>query len=359
MKIILATGGSGGHLFPAIKVAESLRQKGYKTLFIGSFAMTRDHLTKRGLDYIDLNLKGINLRDIKGTVQAIWLSVKAFFTTVSLLRKVKPNAVCGFGGFSSFAVVCAAKFLRIPCLIHEQNVLPGRANKILAKLADEILISFSQTFNYFNKKKTMHVGCPIQAKKTNCSREQLLRQFNLSVDLKTIFVFGGSQGSVQINRVFTKACELLKKDFNFQVIHLCGKNDYEQMKKYYSTSNIKYALFTFLENIAEALEVCDLVISRSGAVSVTEISAFKVPSILIPYPHASGHQLANAKVLTDKGMAFLLEDKDLTEHRLRDIVIKAINNRENIINKLNSDDNDINFSNAAERISEEMIKLAR
>ncbi|MBF0384597.1 MAG: undecaprenyldiphospho-muramoylpentapeptide beta-N-acetylglucosaminyltransferase [Candidatus Omnitrophica bacterium] len=324
MKIIIASGGTGGHLYPAVRVAEALSKEGHSVVFIGAFSSSKEYLEGKGYPLINLDLKGLNYRNIKEAIIACFLTARAFFISLGLIRNIKPEVVAGFGGYGSFAVVLAAKALGKRVLIHEQNVKPGRANRILSFMADKIAMSFSDTFKYVPKKNAILTGCPIHAYRTGLKRAELLRKYNLAEGIPVMLVFGGSQGSNSVNKAFTRACELLKGNRPFQVVHICGNNGFEDLNDFYKGLGIRYSLFKFVDNMGEAFEIADLAVARSGALSVTEIAFFRIPAIFIPYPYAGNHQLANAMVLSEKGLAFVLEENRMTPEILKDTLLKLL-----------------------------------
>ncbi|HLF17309.1 MAG TPA: undecaprenyldiphospho-muramoylpentapeptide beta-N-acetylglucosaminyltransferase [Candidatus Omnitrophota bacterium] len=321
MRIVLATGGSGGHLFPALELAKELRDRGHEVIFLGSFGEHVKYLKQNQFFYDELKTKGFVADQPFSFFSAGWRMVKAFFRSLKLLRYYRPSVVIGFGAHGSFASVFAAWFLRIPMMIHEQNVVPGRANRCLAVCVRKVAVSFSQTQKYFSPAKTVLTGCPTRHHKKEMDKKRILEEWRLKDDVRTLLVFGGSQGAHRINQVFFEAAELLKNDLKFQVIHVSGLKDYENLCKAYARTEIPAAVFPFLESMGKAYAVSDLVISRAGAVTVTELALFRKKAILIPYPYAKAHQWQNALVLKKTELAEILEEKDLTADRLKQMIM--------------------------------------
>jgi len=230
MKFVIATGGTGGHLFPSIQVAQELNRQGHDIVFLGSFKRTNEQMQKTGFPYEDLNAKGLVLALRRETFSSLIAMVKATSKAFRSLKKIKPDVVLGFGGYGAFPVVFSAVLLKYPTLIHEQNVIPGRANAFLSKFVKRIAISFAKSIKYFNPKKTVLTGCPCHFPKENMNRTEILKGFHLDQGKTTIFIFGGSQGSQRINGVFLETVKSLRKRLDFQVIHVSGKQDYQNCR---------------------------------------------------------------------------------------------------------------------------------
>jgi len=356
MRIILATGGTGGHVFPALRVAEELKKDENEILFVGSFSSILKQMQQSGFRYKNLKAQGLRLGSLKKGFVSIYLMIKAVLASVKIIKCFKPDVVLGFGGYGAFPAMLAAVFFRKPTIIHEQNVIPGRANVILSKVVRKIAISFKEGEKYFDHKKTVLTGCPCKLGNRALDREESLNFFNLENDKITILVFGGSQGSQFINKVFMDVLIHLKEEIDFQVIHIWGKGDFEEIKREYSSLGISVALFKFLDKMDYAYRAADLVISRSGAATISEIMMARRPAILIPYPHAvGGHQKANALVLEKAKIAKILEEKDLTALNFKEAIIKMINSPLTLKNQKSV--KDICFFDAAIKLKEEVYKM--
>jgi UDP-N-acetylglucosamine--N-acetylmuramyl-(pentapeptide) pyrophosphoryl-undecaprenol N-acetylglucosamine transferase len=324
MKIIIATGGTGGHLFPALKVAGELKGAGHHVLFLGSFRRAEDQMRKSGFTFEDLGSKGFVSSSLRNKFQSALAMVTAVFRALGSLRRFQPDVVCGFGGYGAFPAVLAAVVLRCPTLIHEQNVVPGLANRILAGVVDKIAVSFEKSRKYFNPRKTVLTGYPSSIPPQDIDRASVFKEFGLREGRATILVFGGSQGSGHINKTFVETARALKEKLDFQVVHLSGDRDYLYLRDRYNEMGIPVALFKFLDKMDMAYRAADLVVARSGAGTVTEIAKFQLPAVFIPYPHARGHQKENALVLCGAGPARLIEDKDLSSAKLTDVIVDLL-----------------------------------
>lgn len=356
MKFIIATGGTGGHLFPALCVARELKREGHEIVFLGSFSRSWEQIQNSGFAFEELGAKGFTMASIKDSFNSIGAMIKAVVQAVCALRRIRPDVVIGFGGYGAFPAVLSAVMLRYPALIHEQNVVPGRANSILAKFVKRIAISFGKSNKYFNPGKTVLTGCPCHLPKENVDRAAVFKEFHLVEGKTTVLVIGGSQGSRRINEVFLGVAKSLKGKLDFQVIHVSGRQDYQNLHDRYNLLGIPFALFEFLDKMEEAYHIADLVISRSGAVTVSEIASFQLPAIFIPYPYAQGHQKENASVLCDVKAARLIEDKDLSVSKLTDDILEALDRPLNLRDKEQMFKN-ICFSDATQRLVKEAVHL--
>ncbi len=359
MKIVVATGGSGGHLFPALKVAEELRRKNCQIHFWGSFKVGREFLNKAGFPYEEIPLRGFNLNRWQDVPLSAWLMGKAMISSCGFLRKYNPDAVVGFGGYGAFPVMWAAVVLRYPTLIHEQNVVPGRANAVLSRFVHKIAVSFPQTAGYPGMNgKSVVTGCPSHVPQQGMDRNGILEKLGLKADRKTILVLGGSQGSHRINEEFIKTAEDLKRDIAFQVIHIAGKQDYAGLQTQYRQMEIPFVLFEFFEQMPQVYHVSDMIVSRAGAVTVTEIIRFQKQAVLIPYPHAGNHQKKNAQVLSEAGVGRLIEEKEFHPGKLKEAILSML------ANPLPAEQWERNFQDffpggAARRVAEEIMSLKR
>lgn len=356
MRIMLATGGSGGHIFPALQVADQLTRMGHEVVFVGKFGVGLGPIEQNHYPYVLLSAKGLVPRPFRRWVESIVCMVKAIVESLGALKKFRPDAVCGFGGYASFPVVLSAAFLKYPTMIHEQNVVPGRANKFLSKIVWKIAITFQETSGYLHPSKTVLTGCPCHAQIKTSTKEQLCAQFQLDAHKVTILVLGGSQGSHRINSEFIKTARLLQAHLDFQVIHLCGKNDYSFLKEQYQQMRLRFRLFDFLVDPGAAYQMADVVVSRSGAATILEIAKFQVPAILIPYPLAGGHQRANAKILCQRNVARMIEEKDLTVKMLEKNIVELLTQRPGS-EEFKKNMEALVIPDAAVRIAREMVQL--
>jgi len=239
----------------------------------------------------------------------------------SIIQQVRPDVVVGFGGYLSAVGVMAARGAGIPTVIHEQNVLPGRANRWLARVADAVAVSFPETGRYLPKRTAVETtGNPLRIQAGGVTAEKARAELGLDPKRPLLLVMGGSQGSRTVNRVVLGMWELIPpaKRQEFQVLHLAGPQEHGFVERAYGGlgGGVKHVVVPFLHQMDLALAAATLAVSRAGATGIGEMAVMGVPSILIPYPYAGGHQRANARWMQEAGGAVVLEEKDLSADRL-------------------------------------------
>ena len=319
MKILIAAGSSGGHIFPAIATAFRLRElnKGNEILFLGSEKnIDREIFKNEGYDYCTISAHNRFFKDI----------VSSFL----ILKKFKPDIVIGFGGYVSFPILLAAKILNIPTMAHEQNLFPGLANRVLANFVDRVAISFSETNTFFLRKSIIEeTGNPVRSNLVKLDRARALERFGLNSGKFTILVMGGSQGAHFINGTVVEMLRAMDEAHTggLQIIHLCGMRDFEFIKSRYASLHVENRVFSFFDMMGQAYSACDLVISRAGATSISEITFFGKPAVLIPYPNPKVHQIDNARFLEKNGAAIVIEQAELSKDRLKKIILDLLGDR--------------------------------
>ncbi len=297
-------------------------------LFVtGRRKMETEILTRSGFCQTSIvveGLKGMGWK--KGTIVLLKLPL-SFFQSISIIKRFSPHLVLGVGGYSAGPVCLAARLMGIPTAIHEQNSFPGLTNRILCRIVDRVFISFEESRKYFPGGSLYLTGNPL--------REELL--IEKKPDDKgnkkfTILVVGGSQGARAINKAFVAALEILKsKGEDPLSIHQTGETDYSQVVEAYRQRGLKGDIMPFIQDMAEAYHLADIVVSRAGATTVSELAALGKPSILIPYPHAANrHQEINARMLVQAGGAEMMLQEDLSGEGLAGILMKYMNNRRDL-----------------------------
>lgn len=362
MRIIFTGGGTGGHLFPIIAVAREIKKiskdptemmfVGPKT--VGEEILEKDSIIKKTI----LSGKWRRYFSIMNLVDVFGLMI-GFFQSLFILFSYMPNVVFAKGGFGSVPLVLAAWIFRIPVIIHESDALPGLANRLLSKFSKRIAISFEQAASYFPAKKTALVGNPIRSSISSGSKEEAKKIFQLEEQKQVILVLGGSQGATTINNIlFIVAPELLKK---YEIIHQCGINHYEQIKKDYRDKLPQgYHLFPFLneEQMQNALAAADLILSRGGAGSIFEIAASGKPSVIIPMLNSAGnHQTLNAFEYAKTGATLALVQENLTPNFLKDRIFAIMDNLE-LLSKMSAAAKSFAKPDAAKTIAKEVLNIA-
>ena len=365
MRILLAAGGSGGHIFPAVALAKELEKKGVGKI---SFISSKRRLDKSilGKEKYDCYFLSANPMPYKfNPVRMIVFIAKLFAdicSAVYLLIKIRPNAVVGFGGYSSGGASLCAKLFGIPVLIHEQNVIPGRANKILAKLVDKIAISFENGAEYFdvNKEKIVFTGNPLREDMLTGDRKEALSRMGLSPEKATVLVMGGSQGSTSLNNTVSRTLLDIKekKSLDIQFVHLTGKKDYDSIKEFYEEHGLSGRVYDFLDKIDDAYAVSDVAVSRSGAAAVFELASYARPMILVPYPNPKNNQRSNAIYFSEKGAALYREEKDFTTQNLAEDIVSLLTDGEKH-RKMSDAAFMLSKNDAGEILAKEVMALAR
>lgn len=323
MKALLVAGGSGGHLIPAISLAKRLQGQG--TCLLLSTDRSIDRLVGKDalVEWLRVGLKPFTpLRQwfFPRYLLNQWRAIREIFRLVRIHR---PQVVVGFGGYLSAVAVAAARLFRIPTVIHEQNVLPGRANRWLAHFANGVAISFPKTRVYLPARAQVEVtGNPIRSSSKGISVEESRAHFQLDGDRPVLLIMGGSQGSQAINALTVALWEQQSPQDRqkVQVLHLAGEHQAAYVETAYRRWQMAARVFSYLHDLPLALMASTLSISRAGATTLAEMVAYALPAILIPYPHAGGHQRANAHWMESVGGAVVLEEKGLTPQILWETV---------------------------------------
>lgn len=340
MRVLIASGGSGGHIFPAVALASALKGRDHDIdiKFIGSDkTLDRRIFEKEGHSFSLLSSNklpyGPGLGIFIFFIKLLLDAVKSFF----IIMSYKPDIVVGFGGYVAAPVIFAARILGIPEIVHEQNVVPGRANKFVFGMADKIAISFEETRGHLGRyaKKAVYTGNPIRAALFSDSRGKNYKQDgkeHLGLDGKkiTILVIGGSQGAHRLNEAFINALSGLDKNtrMSFQVMHITGIKDYEWVATRYKELGLEHRVWSFIDRIEELYIASDLVVTRSGASAIFEAAFFGKPMVLVPYPFAMSHQAENARVFSKKGAAVEIDEKDLSPEVFRGSILNLLNDKD-------------------------------
>ena len=360
MRILVITGASGGHIFPALSFLDALRQN-YKN--IDTLLVLPQRSITNQIGDIDYNVKRISIYSLKLSLElknfsAIFNFLKGSWESLFILLSFRPDVVVGFGSIVCIPMLFFAWFFRIKTLIHEQNVIPGRATRLLVFFADRVAISFEETKIHFKnlRRKIVLTGNPIRKGLKKCAKNTALDFFGFKADKFTILVMGGSQGSQRINLGFVKAMSAISDKSILQVIHLCGLKDYDLLKEKYQDLNIDIKLISFLSDMQYAYSACDLVVSRAGAATLTEIIFFNLPAIIVPYPFAYRHQVANARILEKIGSAIIIDDTQLDNAILGQTISSLIKDSSKI-KAMRSQYAGISYPNASDALVKEALSL--
>ena len=358
MKVLVITGPSGGHIFPALGFLDTLNNKNIDVLLVLPKMGIRHQIGN--LDYkVDyISISSIKLGFSLKNFSAILRFFQGSWESMLILLRFRPDVVVGFGSLVCIPMILFSRLFRIKTLIHEQNVIPGRANRFLANFTDRIAVSFAETCDSFKdyKRKVVITGNPIRKELKRIDKHKALDFFGFNSDRFTILVMGGSLGSQRVNFGFLRAVSRIPDKSRFQVIHLSGGQDYDLLKKSYKDAHINLRLFDFLEPMQYAYSACDLVVSRAGATTIAEIIFFGLAAILVPYPFAYRHQIANAKILENRGPAIIIQDNELDNDILRKNIEDLINNPERI-KAMRSHYDNVSGQNANDLLVEAVLSL--
>jgi UDP-N-acetylglucosamine--N-acetylmuramyl-(pentapeptide) pyrophosphoryl-undecaprenol N-acetylglucosamine transferase len=356
MKIIVSAGGTGGHIYPALAIIDKFKEKESKidVLYIGTHnRMEKDIVPSKGIKYVGLEIYGLSKTNLKRDIKNIFLIKKAKRKCLEIMEDFKPDVVIGVGGYVTYPVIWAAKKLGIKTFIHEQNSIPGKTNRLIANGASLVGVSFKNSMSYFsNAKKVVYTGnpCGSNALKLPSIKPSL---YGCKENRKTILMVAGSLGSETLNnkmRVFLT----LVGDEDYEYIYVTGKNYYDEF-----VHDAKFPknvhVVPFIDSLAGLIRNVDLVISRAGASTLSEILALKVPSILIPSPYvANNHQYYNALDLENLGVSILIEEKKLSP----ELLLVTINDlMKNKYTKMKKNLDKLNNISSSEIIYEEIKKL--
>lgn len=309
MKALIMAGGTGGHIYPGLAIAKALKAKQWQVSWLGSrTGMEMELVPEHDISISSLAVKGIRGNGIKRKLLAPFMISQAVGEALAILRAERPDVVISFGGFAAGPGGIAARLLRIPLVVHEQNAIAGTTNRWLTRLGGQPLTAFANALP-----NSMQVGNPVRAELTHCPGPQT-RWAGKQRPPFNILVLGGSRGAKKLNDVLPS---VLKKMPDVQVWHQAGANNYEQVASSQGQLPGRYHLVPYIDNMRKAYEWADVVICRAGALTVSEVAAVGVPAIFVPYPHAvDDHQFYNAKQLVDQGAAVLIRDNDLSESTL-------------------------------------------
>jgi UDP-N-acetylglucosamine--N-acetylmuramyl-(pentapeptide) pyrophosphoryl-undecaprenol N-acetylglucosamine transferase len=312
-RFAIAAGGTGGHLFPGLAVAEILHQWGHQVLLLTSEKHIDAVATEGRSEFQIARLPGMGLpRGLSlRTFTFLARFARGILDCRTLFAEFKPAAVLGMGGFTSIAPIMAGRLSGLPVFVHESNAIPGKANRLNARLAGSWLAGFEECASRIPSVPCTVTGTPVRgAFLRHPSREEALKKFGLSPERQTVLVMGGSQGAAGVNLAVMEAAARLERG-SVQFLHITGMADEEAVATFYRSQRIPAWTGAFLHAMQDAYSAADLAIARSGAASLTELSFFGLPSILIPYPFAAeDHQTRNAEIFSKAGAAVLLQERD-------------------------------------------------
>jgi len=314
--MIVTGGGTGGHLFPGIAVAEEMLRRfpQDRILFVSTGrAIDNQTLAARSFEKKAIDCLPLKGKSAWGTLKGLAQLPISLWQALRIVRAFKPRLVLGVGGYVTGPVVLAARLMGVKTCIHEQNSVPGMANRMLGKIVDQIYISIPGSEAFFPGGKVTLTGNPVRAELL----QEAGRQKNQTA-VKTVLVLGGSQGAHRVNGLMVDACSVNLSANQIQIRHQTGSSDEAWVRKAYAAAGITAQVSPFINDMAEAYRAADLVVSRAGATTLAELAVLGKPAILIPYPYAADdHQTTNAAFLASGGAALMFQERDLDGAKLR------------------------------------------
>lgn len=358
MRVIVTAGGTGGHIYPALAIIDKIKEMepDSEFIYIGTHnRMEKDIVPEHGIKYEALEIYGLStsLKLMGRNIKNIFLINKAYKKCLKIMKDFKPDVVVGVGGYVTFPVIKAAHKCGVKTFIHEQNSIPGKANKMLLKYVDLVGVSFKDSLKYFDGHNAVMTGNPCSENAIKIKRISK-ENYGLDKNKKSILIFNGSLGSSTMNEKLLEYLKDIEKE-EYQVLYITGKNSYKNFKDLKLPKNV--FVQPYVDNLSGLMKDMDLIVARAGASSVAEITALRIPSILIPSPYvANNHQYYNALSVSEAKAGIMIEEKDLTKDILKE-KIKEILNDEEKIKDIKENLGKISVDNSQTIIYEELKKL--
>lgn len=336
MRVIISAGGTGGHIYPALAIINKIKDKepDSEFLYIGTHdRMEKDIVPQYNIPFEQIEIYGFNRKKIFKNIKTIECLIKANKKCKKIIKDFNPDIVIGVGGYVTVPVIKMANKLGYKTFIHEQNSIPGKANAYLSNYVDLIGISFNSSKNYFPKNKVILTGNPCSEDAINV-KECDKSEFNLSDKPLILFVMG-SLGASKVNDFLVKTMSLFNNK-NYEILYVTGKIDYDKIKQINFPKNVK--VVPYIEKITRVMKRTDIIVTRAGASTLSEIIALKLPSIIIPSPYVpNNHQYKNALDLVNQNAAIMIEEKNLKG----DILVRTIDNLLNDKNQISNIKNNL------------------
>ena len=356
MKVIISAGGTGGHIYPAIAIINKIKEEEPKSdiLYIGtSDRMEKDLIPQLGINYQEITVSGLKRKLTFENVKVLYQFLKARHQCKKIIKDFNPDIVIGAGGYVTGPVIWAAKKLGKKTFIHEQNSVVGLSNKYLTKYADKIGVSFQSTMSSFPKEKVVLTGNPCSEKALNMKKANK-EEYGLDKNKKLVLIVMGSLGSTTVNDKIVSFLNSFKgKDY--EVLFITGNSYYEKVKKIRVPENVK--IEPFIYELPALMKSTDLMITRAGASTMSEILVLNIPSIFIPSPYVTNnHQYKNAMDLVNKNAGLILEEKDLTKDNLINLIDKTLSNKEQY-NNIKNNLKELGIKDSSSRIYEVLKEM--
>ena len=351
LRVIIAGGGTGGHLFPGLAVAEALgRRTPSEIVFVGStYGIETRVVPKHGYRLSLLPVRALRGRGAVGFLASSIRLPLSLFGAWRLLGKIRPKIVIGVGGYASAPAVLAAGVRRIPTMLLEQNAHPGITNRLLGKVADRVCVTFPESASYFPRTRTVETGNPVRPPAVRCEKRG---------NVFSVFIFGGSAGAHRLNEVGVEAMAQFRDRTPMpRIVHQTGGADLESVKERYRALGLDADVRAFIDDMASVYASTDLVVCRAGATTIAEITALGKPSVLVPYPYAADdHQRKNAESLVTRGAAVMILDRELSADHLSQ-TIRALRDDPERLRAMSASARSLGRPDAAERVVDLCLDL--
>ncbi len=363
IKVLLVAEGSGGHLIPALEVANALAQAGARAHVWYAqrqhMAPLAEGLTRETL-HGSVEIRPIPLRASTGLTRRLWHCGQLWSSAHRCFDALAPDVVVGFGGWVSAPVVLAARRRGIRCVLHEQNAVMGRANRWLARWVDRMALSFPETQRTATGTRSVITGMPVRLRIGTASRVESARRFGLDPERPTLLILGGSQGARAVNRLMIRAAERFSSDElkTWQLLHVSGPADASMVEDAYARMGVASWVAPFVVEMDAAYAQADVVIARAGASTIAELACCGLPAVLIPYPHAGGHQRVNAAMVEASGGGLMIEEREATPERLLAMVRRILTDRR-LRAMMGRQMRSLSTHDAAGRLAHEILALAQ
>ena len=333
MKVIMTGGGTGGHIYPAIAIADEIKSRypDAEIIFVGTErGMEKDIVPKAGYPIKFITVSGLNRKNPIKLIKTLKDLNHGLHEAKQIIKEFKPDLVIGTGGYVCGPVMKTAAGMGIKTYIHEQNAFPGLTNKLLSRGAERVFVAFDDAKKYFKtKKEPVTVGNPVRHAFTEVDRQAARESLGVKEDEFMVLSFGGSLGAQRINDEMTVAAERLRDRAGLRIFFVTGRRYYSSIMENADKTNARVTYLQYIDDMPKYLNACDLAITRSGALTVSEITACGRASVMIPSPYVTNnHQYYNAKVVADRGGAILIEEKDLTNGEVADEIEQLMNDRQ-------------------------------
>lgn len=329
-KVLIMAGGTGGHVFPALAMAKAFQEQGAEIMWLGTQAGIESTVVPaNNIDICYLDIAGVRGQGIKRLVLAPFKIMLAVLKVLGLIRSFKPDLVLGMGGFVTGPGGIGAWLSRTPLCIHEQNAVAGFTNKVLAKFSKKVFQAFPNTFVDINA-EVKTTGNPVRKEIAEIALPR--ERFSDRQGPIHVLILGGSQGAVALNQVVPEAFAAMANTDQFIIRHQAGGNNLEAAMEKYKSLNVNAEVLPFIDDMKQAYEWADVVVCRSGALTVAELAAAGVGALLVPYPFAvDDHQTKNGEYLSQNGAAILIQQSELQPGTLKDVIIENFSDRENLL----------------------------